>query len=143
MEHARSGPSDSSAATEHAARTIAASSLQLLAMLDVVHGWDRSDAISVGDAAGQTELLAATLNTLRPPDDEAEFERTLDTLEAVVLRAGRLARVAPAQARDDASGGAMASALRHLAAASDALRERLAQVPRRPPAGPDREEGGG
>ncbi|MBS0425880.1 MAG: hypothetical protein JSR41_01180 [Proteobacteria bacterium] len=128
MDQTNSGPaaSDSGAAAVEAAWQVAASSLQLLTMLDVVHDWDRGDAISVGDSAQQAESLARSVGRTTLAVGEAELERALKTLEAVVVRAERLARVAPAQARDDASGGAMASALRRLAAAGDELRARLA-----------------
>lgn len=124
MDQGKSGPSDNSAAAVDAAAQVAASSLQLLAMLDVVHDWDRGDAISVGDSAQQTESLTRSIGT-KLVAAQGELDRALKTLEAVVVRAERLARVAPAQARDDASGGAMASALRRLAAASDELRGHL------------------
>ncbi|MDQ7956925.1 MAG: hypothetical protein REJ24_21885 [Rhodocyclaceae bacterium] len=136
MDQGKSGPSDSSAATVEAAGQVAASSLQLLSMLDVVHDWDRGDAISVGDAAQQTESLTRSIGA-RLVAGQGELDRALRTLEAVVVRAERLARVAPAQARDDASGGAMASALRRLAAASDELRGHLEAAESRLPADTD------
>lgn len=144
MDQGKSGPSDSSAAALEAAGQAAASSLQVLAMLDVVHDWDRGDAISVGDLAQQTESLTRSIGTKLVAAQD-ELDRALKTLEAVVVRAERLARLAPAQARDDVSGGAMATALRRLAAASDELRGHLEAAESELPADtdPHRDPGAG
>lgn len=140
MDQDKSRTSDSAAASLESVWQSAASDLQLLVMLDVVHDWDRGDAISVGSSAAQAETLARDLVPTQFSSEGADVARVLRTLEGVVLRAERLARLAPAQARDDASGGAIAMALRRLAAASDELRERVEAASVLPPgaeSGPD------
>lgn len=126
MEQEKPDTVGNAAALLQAAWQLSVSSLQLLVMLDVVHDWDRGDAIEVGVSASQTETMTRSVESAHLQPGRSELERMLRTLDTVVLRAERLARLAPAQARDDASGGAMASALRRLAVASDELRGQLA-----------------
>ncbi|MDI3380569.1 hypothetical protein ACFPPF_08945 [Xenophilus aerolatus] len=127
----------SAAADLEAAWQFAGSSLQLLAMLDVVYDWDRGDAVEVGASATQAESLARAMAPVPSGAGLTGIERLLQMLDGVVLRGERLARLAPAQSRDDASGGAMASALRRLAAASAELRSQLAAAQPELPPQPD------
>lgn len=122
--------SDSAVAAVESAWQLVASNLQLLTMLEVVREWDRSDAVSVGESAEQTEQLTAAVASAPPPADPEDLERVVRTLDAVAKRAERLARVAPGQARDDACADAIANALQRLAAASATLRRVLASVGR-------------
>lgn len=129
MEQGKPDTADRADALLEAASQLSLSSLQLLVMLDVVYDWDRGDAIEVGVSAAQTESMARSVASAQLRPGLAELERLLRTLEGVVLRAERLARLASAQSRDDASGGAMASALRRLADASAELRDGLVAQP--------------
>ncbi|PZQ72460.1 MAG: hypothetical protein DI563_16465 [Variovorax paradoxus] len=129
MEQGKPETADHAGALLEAASQLSLSSLQLLVMLDVVYDWDRGDAIEVGVSAAQTESMARSVASAQLRPGLTELERLLRTLEGVILRAERLARLAPAQSRDDASGGAMASALRRLADASAELRDGLVAQP--------------
>lgn len=126
MEQARPDAPYSAAAVQEGVRHLSVSSLQLLVMLDVVYDWDRGDAIEVGVSAAQTESMARSVSSVHLRPGRSELERLLHTLDSVIVRAERLARLAPVQSRDDACAGAMAGALRRLAAASDELRGQLA-----------------
>lgn len=128
MDQETPGAPDSAVAALEVAWQHAASSLQLLAMLDVVYDWDRGDAVEVGASAAQLESLLRTLAPWPSVRGGGGLDRLLGTLDSVILRGERLARLAPAQSRDDASCGAMASALRRLAAAGAELRGQLAQA---------------
>jgi hypothetical protein len=128
MDQETPGAPDSVVAALEVAWQHATSSLQLLAMLDVVYDWDRGDAVEVGASAAQLESLVRTLTPWPSSLGRGGIDRLLGTLDGVILRGERLARLAPSQSRDDASGAAMASALRRLAAAGAELRSQLAET---------------
>lgn len=132
-----SGPQTPAAHPVESLRQLAMTNLQLLAMLEVVHGWTSADANELIGVAEQTLALSARLRAGGEGDTDrdetstapranlnaVDDPRIVRAIEQTRTKIHRLSQLALGQSRDAASAAAVIEALQHLQRACEALHQ--------------------